>query len=99
MLASAIGIETCLKTDIRAVIASDDRFGSVAKILCSGAGPLISVRVGVDNIEVINIGVQCFEPICWTPGSPAPTDRFEALRRLLNDRPEFLFLCHNVTFA
>ena len=57
VLAATIGIETCLKTDIRAVIASDGRFGSVTKILCSAAWPLVSVRVDVDNIEVINIDV------------------------------------------
>src|SRR5206468_71631 len=74
MLASAIGIETCLKTDIGADVTSDDRLGSVTKILCSAAGPLVSVRVDVDNIEVININVQSFEPIGRTPGSPPPTD-------------------------
>jgi len=94
MLASAIGIETCLKTDIRAVIASDDRFGSVTKILCSAAGLLVSVGVDVDNIEVINIDVQCFEPIGRTPGSPPPTDGLAALRRLVNDRAKFLLRRH-----
>ena len=91
MLASAIGIETCLKTDIRAAIASDDRFGFVAKILRSAARPLVSVRVGVDNIEVINIDVKSFEAIGRTPGSPPPTDGLAALRSLLDDGPEFLF--------
>ncbi len=94
VLATAVGIETCLEAYIGTAIASDDRFGSVTKILCSAAGPLVSVRVDVDNIEVINIDVQSFEPIGRTPGSPPPTDGLAALRSLVNDRSEFLLRRH-----
>src|SRR5213592_2600127 len=94
MLAAAIRIETCLKTHIGAGVTSDDRFGSVAKILCSEAGLLAFVRGDVDNIEVINIDVQSFEPIGRTPGSPPPTDGLAALRSLVNDRSEFLLRRH-----
>ena len=94
VLAAAIRIETCLKTYVGTGIASDDRFGSIAKILCNAAGLLGFVRSGVHNIEVVNINVQSFEPIGRTPGSPPSTDDLAALRSLVNDRAKFLLRRH-----
>ena len=65
--------------------------------MCSAARLLVSVRVDIDNIEVINIDVQCFEAIGRTPGSPSATDGFAALRSLVNHGPKFLLRRHLIS--
>src|SRR5215471_3019739 len=90
VLAAAIWIQTCFETHIGAAIASNDRFCPVAKILCLSPGRLLGATINVDKIIVSQIDVQLFEPICRAPGSAAPAHGRVALRRLLDDRPEFL---------
>ena len=52
VLAAAIRIQACFEAHIRAAIARDNRFGSIAKILRYTPGPLLCVRIGVDDIDV-----------------------------------------------
>src|SRR6266571_7653615 len=41
--------------------------------------------------------MELFEPICWAPRCATPADGHGALRRLLDDGPEFLFRRHAVS--
>src|SRR5262249_40852208 len=97
MLAASIRINACFKTDIRAVVTSDDRFGRVAKVL--GCPPRSFSRSGVsiDHIEIIQIDMQFLEAIGRTPrGATSPNGRV-TLRSFLNDGAEFLFRRHVVS--
>ena len=67
MLAASIRIKACLEADIWTVVTSDDRFGSVAKILRLASRSLFRSRSDIDNIEIILIDVQFLEAICGTP--------------------------------
>jgi hypothetical protein len=53
MLAASIRIQACLKPDIRAVVASDDRFGFIVKILSSTPWPFFRFKINLDNIGII----------------------------------------------
>src|SRR2546430_318868 len=52
VLAAAIRVEACFEAYIRAAIASDNRFGSIAKILRCAPGLLLCVGIDVDDIDV-----------------------------------------------
>jgi len=67
MLAASIRIKAYLEADIRTVVTSDDRFGSVVKILRFGPRPLFCSKNDIDNIEIILIDMQFLEAICGTP--------------------------------
>src|SRR5439155_13906940 len=97
VLAPTIWIHACLETYIRAVIASNNRFSSIAKILGCAPAPLFRVRVNIHDIDVRQIYTQLFEAVCRAPGRATPADGRTALRRLLNNRPEYLFCRHVIS--
>jgi len=67
MLAAPIGIKACLESDIWTVVTSDDRFGSVVKILRRAPRSLFCSRIDIDSIKIILIDVQLLEAIGGTP--------------------------------
>ena len=67
VLSPAIGIEACLETDIGAAVSSDDRFGSVAKILRGAALLLLGTNITIYNIYVGQIQMQFLESVCRAP--------------------------------
>jgi hypothetical protein len=99
VLAAAIWIQARFETDIGTGVPSDDRFGSITKILCRPPRLSLSGRINIDTINIGQIDMQFFEPICRAPGCATPADGHGALGRLLNDRPEFLFLFHKIKFT
>src|SRR5882724_5370637 len=84
MLATTIGIQTRFKAYVRAVVVGDDCLCAVAKKLRLALRLPAVIRIGIDNIEVVNIDMQLFESIGRTPGSSPSMDRLAALRSLLN---------------
>ena len=67
MLTSAIWIQARLKANIRAVIACDDRFGSVTKILCSRARTLLIGELDIDKIGIRKIDMEFFKSVGRAP--------------------------------
>ncbi len=53
MLAASIRIQACLKPDIRTVVARDERFGFIVKILGSMSWPFFRFKINVDYVGVI----------------------------------------------
>ena len=86
VLAPAIGIEARLETDIGAIVPSDDRFGSITKILCRAPRLFRCGNINIDRINVGQIDVQLFEPIRRAPGRATPSKGCVALRRFEDHR-------------
>ena len=99
VLAAAIRIQARFETDVGTIVSSDDRFRSVTKILCRTSRLFLGGRIDIHTINVRQIDVQLFEPIGRAPRCATPADGNGALRRLRNDRPEFLFRRHSVKFT
>ena len=81
VLATPIGIQARLETDIRAVITRDDRFRAVTKILCRALLPIF-----FDKIDIANIDMELFETIRRTPRRATAVDGRGTLRRFFNER-------------
>ena len=99
VLATAIRIQARLKTNIRTVVARDNRFRAVAKILRFAPRPLFHRRNRIDNVGIRYINMKFLEAIGRAPRSTATVDRFRALRRFVDDRAEFALSIrlHDVT--
>ena len=95
VLAASIGIKACFKADIWTVVTSDNRFGSVAKILRCAARSLFCSKGDIDNIAIILIYMQFLEAICGTPRCATSANGLAALCSLLNNRP--VVLCHGIS--
>src|SRR5205823_11771829 len=74
VFAAAIWVQARFETDIRTVVPSDDRFGSITKILCRPPRLFVSSRINIDRINVGQIDMQLFEPIGRAPGRASPAD-------------------------
>ena len=90
VLATAIRIQACLKADIRAVVAGDDRLRTVAKELRNASRPFLIVKIAVNNIDILEINMQFVETVCRAPRRASSANRLRALRRFSNDRPIIL---------
>src|SRR5207247_9187244 len=79
------------ETDIRTVVPSDDRFGSITKILCRPPRLFVSSRINIDRINVGQIDMQLFEPIGRAPGRASPADgRVDRKSTRLNSSHEWI---------
>ena len=67
VLAASVRIQARLKSDIWTVVTSDDRFGSIAKVLRFAPRSLFRFSRDIDNIEIVYIDMQLLEAICRTP--------------------------------
>jgi hypothetical protein len=97
MLAAAIRIQARFETDVGTVVPRDDRFRSITKVLRRTPRLFLSGSINIDKINVGEIDMQLFEPIGRTPRCATSVDGHGALRRLLNDRPEFVFRRHSIS--
>src|SRR5436190_9461592 len=91
MLAPAIRIDARFEPDIGTLIARDDCFRGVPKILRRPPGLFFVARIGIDNIHIGKIDTEFLETIRRTPGRAATVDWLMALWFFLNDRTKFLF--------
>ena len=96
VLAAAIRIEARLESDIGTIVASDDRFRDVAKILRLPARPFFALGIDIDNIRIVKIEMEFFEPISRAPRCATPVDGRTALRRLIDNRDQ-LPICHETS--
>ena len=99
MFAPAIWIQARFKSNVRTVVPSDNALGSVAKILRLPARWPVLIEIGIDDVKIIQIDMQLLEPIRRAPRSAATVNGLSALRRLLDDWPEFLARRHEETFT
>ena len=72
MLAPAVRIDADLKSDIRALIARNDGFRGVTKILRTPVRPLgVRSWIFLNDVSIAEIDVKFFESIGWAPGCAA----------------------------
>jgi hypothetical protein len=67
VLATAIRIHACFETDVRAVVAADDRLRPIAKILGSAAWSFRIVLTNLHDITVAKIDMEFFKSVSRAP--------------------------------
>jgi len=97
VFATAIRIDARLETDVRTLIAGDNRFCRIGKKFGWTRRFFICVRIVIDTVNIGDVAMQFFEPVRGAPRGAAAVDWLAALSRFLNYRPKLFASCYDIS--